>query len=116
MGCEKAGLQSIFFRDFRGKVFHSGELEALSDTLYRGAETKPCSYYTDCVKDPAPVLRESDGPVWNPEPGLELMEHEERSCHQTAKSGKVVPVQTFPKVEDAEHTKHGKGNDLLNHF
>jgi hypothetical protein len=44
------------------------------------------------------------------------MEHEERSGDQTAKRYKVIPVQTLPKVEDAEHSKHREGNDLLNHL
>ena len=83
--------------------------------LYRESKTKPCSYYTACVKDPTSELR-SGGSAWNPEQGLELMEHEECSCDKTAKGHQVIPMQTIPKVEDAEHSKNCKGNDLLDHF
>src|SRR5438094_3725 len=54
------------------------------------------------------------GPL--PNSVLELVEHKERSRHQTAKGGEVIPMQLVAKVKGREDSEDGQRDHLLNHL
>jgi hypothetical protein len=47
---------------------------------------------------------------------LELVEHEEGSCDETAEGYCVVPVEFVTEVEDREDSEDAEGDDLLDDF